>query len=153
MDDIFVSRENPNAAPALSVIYANLRRKLSEQSLSGGWYWKCRVRRYCDQYDEFLAEHGVEKGIMQLVDQTRAEALFAAMDSRTDAPGGSVANTIAGLGSLGLRTAFIGRVADDDLGLSYALAMQAEGTDFPNPPVRNADLPTSRSMYFRIARW
>ena len=75
--------------------------------------------------DEFLAEHGVEKSIMQLVDQTRAEALFAAMDSRTDAPGGSVANTIAGLGSLGLRTAFIGRVADDDLGLSYALAMQA----------------------------
>jgi len=47
--------------------------------------------------DEFLAEHGVEKGIMQLVDQTRAEALFATMDSRTDTPGGSVANTIAGL--------------------------------------------------------
>ena len=92
--------------------------------------------------DEFFAEHGVENGIMQFVDQTRVEALFAAMDSRTDAPGGSVANTIAGLGSLGLRTAFIGRVADDDLGLSYALAMQAEGTDFPNPPVRNADLPT-----------
>ena len=98
--------------------------------------------------DEFLAEHGVEKGIMQLVDQTRAEALFATMDSRTDTPGGSVANTIAGLGSLGLRTAFIGRVADDDLGLSYALAMHAEGTDFPNPPVRNADLPTSRSVIF-----
>ena len=98
--------------------------------------------------DDFLAEHGVEKGIMQLVDQPRAEALFAAMGSRTETPGGSVANTIAGLGSLGLRTAFIGRVADDDLGYSYALAMQTEGTDFPNPPVRNAELPTSRSMIF-----
>jgi sugar/nucleoside kinase (ribokinase family) len=98
--------------------------------------------------DDFLAEHGVEKGIMQLVDQPRAEALFAAMGSRTETPGGSVANTIAGLGSLGLRTAFIGRVADDDLGHSYALAMQTEGTDFPNPPVRNAELPTSRSMIF-----
>jgi sugar/nucleoside kinase (ribokinase family) len=98
--------------------------------------------------DEFLAENGVEKGIMQLVDQPRAEALFAAMESRTETPGGSVANTIAGLGSLGLRTAFIGRVADDDLGHSYALAMQTEGTDFPNPPVRNAVLPTSRSMIF-----
>ena len=98
--------------------------------------------------DDFLAEHGVEKGIMRLVDQPRAEALFAAMGSRTETPGGSVANTIAGLGSLGLRTAFIGRVADDDLGHSYALAMQTEGTDFPNPPVRNAELPTSRSMIF-----
>ena len=98
--------------------------------------------------DEFLAKNGVEKGRMQLVDQPRAEALFAAMESRTETPGGSVANTIAGLGSLGLRTAFIGRVADDDLGRSYALAMQTEGTDFPNPPVRNAVLPTSRSMIF-----
>ncbi len=98
--------------------------------------------------DEFLIENGVEKGIMQLVDQPRAEALFAAMGSRTETPGGSVANTIAGLGSLGLRTAFIGRVADDDLGHSYALAMQTQGTDFPNPPVPNAGLPTSRSMIF-----
>ena len=98
--------------------------------------------------DEFLIENGVEKGIMQLVDQPRAEALFAAMGSRTETPGGSVANTIAGLGSLGLRTAFICRVADDDLGHSYALAMQTQGTDFPNPPVPNAGLPTSRSMIF-----
>ena len=98
--------------------------------------------------DIFLAENGVEKGIMQLIDQPRAEALFSVMDARTETPGGSVANTISGLGSLGVRTAFIGRVADDELGLSYALAMAEEGTEFPNPPVGNAALPTSRSMIF-----
>ena len=98
--------------------------------------------------DIFLAENGVEKGIMQLVDQPRAEVLFSAMGSRIETPGGSVANTISGLGSLAVRTAFIGRVADDELGLSYALAMAKEGTDFPNPPVANAALPTSRSMIF-----
>ena len=98
--------------------------------------------------DMFLAENGVEKGIMQLIDQPRAEALFSVMDARTETPGGSVANTISGLGSLGVRTAFIGRVADDELGLSYAAAMAEEGTEFPNPPVANAVLPTSRSMIF-----
>ncbi len=98
--------------------------------------------------DAFLVENGVEKGIMQLIDQPRAKELFSAMDARTETPGGSVANTISGLGSLGVRTAFIGRVADDELGLSYATAMAVEGTDFPNPPVANAMLPTSRSMIF-----
>ena len=98
--------------------------------------------------DEFLTENGVEKGIMQLIDQLRAEALFSAMDQRTETPGGSVANTISGLGSLGVSTAFIGRVALDDLGASYAAAMIAEGTDFPNKPIKNAALPTSRSMIF-----
>jgi sugar/nucleoside kinase (ribokinase family) len=98
--------------------------------------------------DAFLSDNGVEKGIMQLIDQPRAEALFSAMDARTETSGGSVANTISGLGSSGVRTAFIGRVADDELGLSYAAAMAAEGTDFPNPPIANATLPTSRSMIF-----
>jgi sugar/nucleoside kinase (ribokinase family) len=98
--------------------------------------------------DEFLSENNVTKGIMQLIDETRAAALFSAMKERTETPGGSVANTISGLGSLGVSTAFIGRVADDDLGLSYASSMVAEGTDFPNDPVVNAELPTSRSMIF-----
>ena len=96
----------------------------------------------------FWPKMGLKRASCSWSTSPRAEALFAAMESRTETPGGSVANTIAGLGSLGLRTAFIGRVADDDLGHSYALAMQTEGTDFPNPPVRNAVLPTSRSMIF-----
>ncbi len=59
-----------------------------------------------------------------------------------------MANTVAGIGALGLSTAFIGRVHDDALGRFYAQTMAAEGTDFVNAPVPGGELPTSRSMIF-----
>ena len=98
--------------------------------------------------DAFLSENGIEKGIMQLVERDRAEELFAGMKNRLQAPGGSVANTIAGAGALGLDTAFIGRVRDDELGRFYANAMNEDGVDFVNPPALDGELPTSRSMIF-----
>ena len=98
--------------------------------------------------DAFLTEMGIEKGIMQLVETQRSEELFSAMDERVQTPGGSVANTIAGIGSLGLATGFIGRVRDDELGHFYADAMTREGIDFVNAPVAGGELPTSRSMIF-----
>ncbi len=100
----------------------------------------------CD--DSFLEIMGIEKGIMQLVERERGELLFAAMKSRVQTPGGSVANTIAGAGALGLEAAFIGRVHDDALGRFYADAMNEEGVDFVNPPVPDGELPTSNSMIF-----
>ncbi len=98
--------------------------------------------------DTFLDHMGIEKGIMQLVERDRAEVLYSAMKDRVETPGGSVANTIAGLGSLGLSTAFIGKVKDDALGRFYAKGMEEAGTAFPNPPVAEAEAPTSRSMIF-----
>ncbi|WP_179378423.1 adenosine kinase [Jannaschia marina] len=97
--------------------------------------------------DTFLDQMGIEKGIMQLVERERAELLYAAMSERVEAPGGSVANTLAGIGALGLSTAFIGKVKTDALGRFYAQTMEASGTAFPNPP-QAVDLPTSRSMIF-----
>lgn len=100
--------------------------------------------------DDALERLGVRKGIMQLIDRDRSDALTAAGEASGQGlrlvPGGSVANTLAGLGRLGLTTAFIGRVADDDLGRSYAQGMAADGTDFVNPPVTGGRLPTSRSI-------
>lgn len=98
--------------------------------------------------DSFLANMGIEKGIMQLIEKDRAEVLYGSMSDRTQAAGGSVANSIAGIGSLGLRTAFVGRVSDDALGKFYAKAMTDEGTVFVNDPVAGGELPTSRSMIF-----
>lgn len=98
--------------------------------------------------DSFLDLMGIQKGIMQLVEKERGELLYGAMTNRVQAPGGSVANTLAGLGNLGLSTAFIGRVNDDALGKFYAQEMIAGGTDFPNEPVAGGELPTSRSMIF-----
>lgn len=104
--------------------------------------------------DARLDRLGVQKGIMQLIERERSEYLMAAQaddhgPGRAQArlvPGGSVANTLAGIGALGLRTAFIGRVANDALGLSYAEQTEAAGTVFVNPPVAGDQLPTSRSI-------
>jgi sugar/nucleoside kinase (ribokinase family) len=100
----------------------------------------------CD--DAFLSRVGIDKGVMQLIETERAEFLYENMRDRRQMPGGSVANTIAGLGALGLSTGFIGRVSDDDLGRYYAAAMAEVGTDFVNPPRGDGALPTSRSMIF-----
>ncbi|WP_411976208.1 adenosine kinase [Sulfitobacter faviae] len=98
--------------------------------------------------DNFLADNGIEKGIMQLIERDRAEDLYAAMQDRVQTPGGSVANTVAGAGALGLKTAFIGRVRDDELGQFYAKAMTDIGIDFVNAPVAEGENPTSRCMIF-----
>lgn len=98
--------------------------------------------------DSFLDLMGIDKGIMQLVERARGEMLYGAMKERVQAPGGSVANSLAGLGNLGLKTGFIGRVHDDALGRFYAQSMARGGTDFVNPPVTGGELPTSRSMIF-----
>lgn len=100
----------------------------------------------CD--DSYLDLMGITKGVMQLVDRERGEMLYAGMENRKQAPGGSVANTLAGIGNLGLSTAFIGRVRDDALGRFYAQEMADDGTDFVNAPVEGGELPTSRSMIF-----
>ncbi|WP_298564922.1 adenosine kinase [uncultured Aliiroseovarius sp.] len=98
--------------------------------------------------DSFLEMMGIEKGIMQLVERERAEVLYGSMKDRKQAAGGSVANTLAGIGKLGLSTGFVGRVHDDALGRFYAEAMEMDGTRFVNPPVPGGELPTSRSMIF-----
>ncbi|NNU79566.1 adenosine kinase [Halovulum dunhuangense] len=99
--------------------------------------------------DSFLDHMGIRKGIMQLVERQRAESLYGAMKDRVQVAGGSVANTLAGLGNLGLATGFIGRVRDDALGRFYASELEEGGTRFLNPPVADQnDLPTSRSMIF-----
>lgn len=100
----------------------------------------------CD--DTFLADHEIEKGVMQLIDQDRGEALYDVMQDSTQMSGGSVANTIAGLGALGLSTGFIGRVSDDELGQVYAQGMAETGCRFVNAPVNGGELPTSRCMIF-----
>ncbi|HHY03262.1 MAG TPA: adenosine kinase [Paracoccus sp.] len=98
--------------------------------------------------DAQLEGLGVARGVMALVERDRSDQLTAAAAGARLVPGGSVANTIAGLGRLGLSTACIGRVADDDLGRAYVRQTVAEGTDFVNPPVAGAGLPTSRSVIF-----
>ena len=83
--------------------------------------------------DDFLAEHRVEKGIMQLIDTARAVELYGRMGPAREVSGGSAANTIAGLAALGARTAYVGKVRDDQLGAIFAHDLRAQGADYATP--------------------
>ncbi|MBC6443696.1 MAG: adenosine kinase [Rhodobacteraceae bacterium] len=89
------------------------------------------ILAHCE--DAFLADSGVEKGIMQLIDADRAAALYARMGPAREISGGSAANTIAGIASLGGRTAYVGKVKDDQRGYIFARDIRAQGTDFETP--------------------
>jgi len=60
--------------------------------------------------DGFIAEHGLQKGGMALIDEQQAEALYKASGAGLETSGGSVANTMVGIAQLGGRAGFIGRV-------------------------------------------
>ena len=81
--------------------------------------------------DAFLEKHGLHKGAMTLVDQKKAKELYDDMGTATECSGGSAANTIVGIAELGGRTAFIGKVKDDQFGDIFCHDMKNVGTDFP----------------------
>ena len=85
--------------------------------------------------DAFLQAQGLAKGAMTLVDAEQSAALYAQMASGVEASGGSAANTIAGLASFGGAGAFMGKVADDQLGRVFAHDMRAIGARFENAPL------------------
>src|SRR5882757_4669581 len=87
------------------------------------------------QTDEgFLARHGMAKGGMALIDAARAASIYADMGPSVQMSGGSAANTIVGVASLGARTAFIGKVKDDQLGRVFAHDIRKAGVAFSTPP-------------------
>lgn len=83
------------------------------------------VLSHCEE--EFLAEAGVEKGIMQLIDMERAVELYSLVGPSKEISGGSAANTIAGAAHLGGRVAYVGKVKDDQLGAIFAHDLRAQG--------------------------
>ena len=95
--------------------------------------------------EEFLAGQGLTKGGMQLIDGERAVSLYAAMGPAREISGGSAANSLAGLAALGHSCAFIGQVADDQLGEVFTHDMRATGIAFDVPPVP-APPPTARCL-------
>jgi sugar/nucleoside kinase (ribokinase family) len=84
--------------------------------------------------DAFLIQNSMSKGTMTLVDEQRAAEIYAAMGSTVTASGGSAANTIAGIASLGGRTGFIGKIRDDELGAAFRHDITTNGTVFRTAP-------------------
>ena len=94
---------------------------------------------------EFLAERGIAKGSMRLIPADEAETLYAAMGPGREISGGSAANTVAGMAALGARPAFVGRVAQDQLGGVFAHDIRAAGVDFTTAPSAGG-APTGRCL-------
>ena len=86
-----------------------------------------------DADDQFIEQQGMHKGAMRLIDEAEAARLYEAMGPAREASGGSAANTVAGLASLGLRAAFIGQLADDQLGQIFAHDIRSLGVEFETP--------------------
>lgn len=80
--------------------------------------------------EAFLARHDVQKGGMNLIDETRALYLTAALDKPQMIAGGSAANSAVGLACLGSRAGFAGQVRDDDLGHLFASDLAASDVGF-----------------------
>jgi sugar/nucleoside kinase (ribokinase family) len=99
----------------------------------------------CDE--ELIEELQLNRGGMTLVDEARADELYAAMPPAREISGGSAANTLAGLSTLGLQCAFIGQVADDQLGKVFRHDMRATGIDFDTAP-REGEPATGRVLIF-----
>jgi sugar/nucleoside kinase (ribokinase family) len=81
----------------------------------------------------FLAKHGMIKGSMSLIDEARAAAIYRDMGPATEVSGGSAANTIVGIASLGARAAYVGKIKDDEIGRLYAHDIRAAGVAFDTP--------------------
>ncbi len=95
--------------------------------------------------DVFLAEHALAKGAMTLVDADTANRLYSHMAPAVECSGGSAANTIAGLASLGGAGAFVGKICDDQLGDVFRHDIRALGVTFDTPPLRDG-ASTARSL-------
>ena len=95
--------------------------------------------------DTFLSRHDMPKGSMTLIDADTATRLTAEMQGGQTASGGSVANTCAVAAALGARVAFLGKVADDELGAAFRRDITALGVHFPTAPLLAA-IPTARCL-------
>ena len=95
--------------------------------------------------EAFLAEYELVKGSMTLIETERAVELYAALDRAVEMSGGSAANTVCGIASLGGRAAYIGKVNGDDLGDVFGHDMRAVGVSF-HRPLGEHGTPTGRCV-------
>src|ERR1041385_5055345 len=98
--------------------------------------------------DDFLVKHGMNKGAMTLIDEPRAEAIYASMGPAVEISGGSAANTIAGVERSRARAAFVGEVKNDTLGKAFARDICAAGVTFATPSA--TDGPSTARSYILV---
>jgi len=96
--------------------------------------------------DDFLAAHGMVKGTMALTTAEQSKKIYDRMGSAVEVSGGSAANSMAGIASLGGSPCFIGKVGADKLGEIFAHEIKAVGVDFHGGESRPPKLPTATCL-------
>jgi sugar/nucleoside kinase (ribokinase family) len=97
--------------------------------------------------ENLLVRLAIQKGGMNLIDEARAELLYAEMGPGQVASGGSAGNTIAGLASFGGKGAYIGKLRNDELGKLFRHDMRALGVAFDTADATSGPA-TARSFIF-----
>lgn len=97
--------------------------------------------------DTAIAEYELNRGTMTLIDEERADFLTSVMGDRVVEAGGSAGNTAVGLAGLGARSAYIGKVRDDDLGHQFANSMHQHGVHY-DTSFLSESLGTARCLIF-----
>ena len=97
--------------------------------------------------DDALVAAGLHKGAMALVDEARAAELYEKMGPTTVISGGSAANTMAGLASLGRAAGFVGKVKNDEAGREFTHDIRKAGVAFDTPPASDGAA-TARCLIF-----
>ena len=95
--------------------------------------------------EDFLDAHDLNKGSMTLIETERAVELYAALGTAVEMSGGSAANTMVGVASLGGKACYIGKVNHDDLGDVFGHDMRAVGVPFRGGGVDHGT-PTGRCI-------
>jgi adenosine kinase len=98
--------------------------------------------------EKFLADHGMTKGGMSLIDEARATSIYRDMGPATEMSGGSAANTIVGIANFGARAAYVGKVKDDQIGRLYSHDIRAAMVAFETRPA--ADGPATGCSYILV---
>ncbi len=97
--------------------------------------------------ESLIAQHNLRKNAMSLIDAVEAERLYRIMGPAREMSGGSAANTVAGIAALGGRAAYIGKVADDQLGEVFTHDIRATGVTYTTAPLTGG-LSTARCLIF-----
>lgn len=95
--------------------------------------------------DAMIESEALVKGSMRLIEAPEAERLYQAMGPAIEMSGGSAANTLAGMAALGLQCAFIGQVAQDQLGDVFTHDLRALGVAYDTPALAEG-APTARCL-------
>jgi sugar/nucleoside kinase (ribokinase family) len=95
--------------------------------------------------DDLLVSEGMTKGAMTLIDADEAKRLYEKTDGAIECSGGSAANTIVGLASLGGSGVFVGKVHNDRMGEVFRNDIHAIGVSYDTLPTVSGP-PTATSM-------